>query len=152
MKIEKSIVIDAPVEKVFAYFVDPAHAPEYMVGADEVKDIRRLPDGRYTYTIVSKILGFHVDMKDEQFEVIPNEQIVVKMEGAGMDSIMTESVEILGGGKTRASLVAETTFHGGPLAKFGESFLATYMDHGVEMSMEAAKAHIEMGAPVVTPR
>ncbi len=151
IKTEKSIVVDAPIEKVFAYIVDPARIPEYMTGTDKVKDIQRLPDGRYTYTAVSKFLGIHIDFEDEQVEVVPNERIVEKMHGAGMDGTVTERLERLEGGKTRVNIVGETTIHAGPLEKFGESFFSKYFDHGVEMAMEAAKAHIEVGAPVVAP-
>lgn len=151
IKTEKSGVIDAPVEQVFAYVSDPTHEPEYMTGTDEVKDIQRLPDGRYTHTNVSKFLGLHMDFKNEQTEVIPNERIVEKMEGAGMDGTVTFRFEPLAGDKTRVSVVGETTLHAGPLAKFGEAFLAKYFDHGVEMSVEAAKAHIEAGTTAPTP-
>lgn len=147
IKIEKSIVVDAPVEKVFAYVVDPARSPEYQPGTDEVKDIQRLPDGRYTYKAVSKFLGLHVDYEDEQVEVVPNERIVEKFHGTGMDGISTQRFERLEGNKTRVSLVGETTIHAGPLAKFGESFFSKYFDHGIEMAMEAAKAHLEMEVP-----
>lgn len=145
MRIEKSIVTDVPVERVFAYVVDPAHQPEYMTGTDDVKDIQRLPDGRYTYTNVSKFLGLHVDSKCEQVEVVPNERIVEKSQGGGMDGTSTERFERLPDGKTRVTVVGETTLHAGPFAKFGEAFLTRYMGHSVEMAMEAAKAHIETG-------
>lgn len=148
---EKSIVVDAPVEKVFAYINDPARSPEYMPGANEVKDIQRLPDGRYTYTIVSKFLGLHIESKDEQVEVIPNERIVEKSHGGGIDSSMAMQFERQEGDKTRVHMVSETTIHAGPLEKFGESFFAKYFDHGEEMAMEAAKAHIEAGTPAATP-
>lgn len=143
IKMEKSIVIDAPVERVFAYLYDPANEPEYMTGVNEVKDIQRLPDGRYTYKEVSKFLGVPVDFKCEYTEVIPNERIGEKTHGPGMDGLMSMRFERLESGKTRVSLVGETSLHGGPLAKFGESFLAKYFDHGTEMAMDAAKAHIE---------
>ncbi len=149
IKMEKSIEVDAPVEQVFAYVADPAHYPEYMPYSGEVKDIQHLPDGRYTYTAVGKFLGMHVDSKAEQIEVIPNERIVEKSHGGGMDDITTMRFERLEGGKTRVSMVSETTLHGAaPLAKFGEAFLEKYFDHGMEMGMEAAKAHIEAAARV----
>ena len=151
IKIEKSIVIDAPVETVFAYISDPAHDPEYMQGTDEVKDIQRQPDGRYTYTLTGKFLGLHMDSKWEQVEVIPNERIVEKMHGGGMDTTMTERLERLEDGKTRVSLVSETILHAGPFAKFGEAFFAKYFEHGHEMGMEGAKAQIEAGTRVGTP-
>lgn len=151
IKIQKSIVTDAPVEQVFAYLYDPAHQPEYMTGTEEVKNIQRLPDGRYTYTNVSKFLGLHVDFACEQTEVVPNERIVETMHGAGMDGTVTEHLESLEDGKTRVSIDGETTIHAGPLAKLGETFFAKYFDHGVEMAMEAAKAHIEGHIPVEIP-
>lgn len=151
IKTEKSIVIDAPVEQVFAYLSNPERELEYSPGIDEVKDIQRLPDGRYTYTASGKFLGLHFDFKAEQVEVVPNERIVEKSHGAGMDDTSTELFERLEGGKTRVSFTSETTLHAGPLAKFGESFFAKYFDHGTEMGMEAAKAHIETGTPAATP-
>lgn len=150
--IEKSIVVDAPVEQVFAYIVDPTHMPEYTPGGGDVKDIRRLPDGRYTYTEVSKFLGLHSETKCEQVEVVPNERIVEKEKGGGMDSTMALGFERLPDGKTHVSLVSETSLHAGPFAKFGEAFLAKYFDHGMEMAMEGAKAHIELSIPAGASR
>ncbi len=152
IKTEKTIVIDAPVDQVFAYAIDPALTPEYMTGVDEVKDIQRLPDGRYTYTLVSKFLGLHADFKCEQVEVIPNERLVEKMHGAGLDANTFARLERLEGGKTRINYTAESTLHAGPLAKFGETFLAKYFDHGIEMAMHALKAHVEAKALAATPR
>ena len=149
IKMEKSVEVDAPVEQVFAYLVDPKHTPEYTPGMYEVKDIHRLPDGHSTYTGVARLLGLPVEFKAEQVEVIPNERIVEKSHGAGMDAITTERFERLEGGKTRVSLSSETTLHGaGPLGKFGESVLEKYFDHGTEMGIAAAKAHIEASAHV----
>ncbi len=62
--IEKTIEIEAPVEQVFGYTSDPAHTPEYMPSAYKVKDLQRLPDGRYTYTLVNKLLGGHRQLQD----------------------------------------------------------------------------------------
>lgn len=143
LRFEKSVEIDAPVEQVFAYLLDPTHAPEYMTGSSEVKDIQRLPDGRYTYTEVDKFLGLHLESRCEQTEVIPNERIVEKDQSAGMDGIVTQRFERLADGKTRVSIASEGTLHAGPLTKFGEAFLTRYMDHSITMAMEAAKAHIE---------
>ena len=152
LRFEKSIVVDAPVEQVFAYLVDPIHYPEFTPNTVEVTDIQRLPDGRHTYTHVGKFLGLHVDSKAEQSEVIPNERIVEKSWGGGMDSTMIMGFERLPDGKTRVRIVNETSLHAGPLAKFGESVLAKYFDHGMEMAMEAAKAHVEARIPTGAAR
>jgi uncharacterized protein YndB with AHSA1/START domain len=152
LRFEKSIEVDAPVEQVFAYLLDPAHLPEYMTGGGVVKDIQRLPDGRYTHTEVSKFLGIHSESKCEQVEVVPNERIVERDQGDGMDGTMTLRFERLPEGRTRVSVYDETSLHGGPFAKFGEAFFAKYFNHGMEMAMEAAKAHIEAGTPTAATR
>lgn len=151
-KTEKSFVIDAPVERVFAYILDPAHVPDYEPGTDEVKDIHRLPDGRYTYTAVTRFLGLHVDFTGEQVEVIPNERIVEKGDSSVMDFVLTFRFKRLEGGKTQVSFVSENTLHGGTLARFGEAFFAKYLDNGTEMAIQAAKARIEAQSTAATPR
>ncbi len=152
IKSEKSIVFDAPVEAVFAYLIDPAHMPEYEPSLHEVKDIQSLPNGGFTYTAVVRALGLHVEFKCEQTEVIPNERIVETMHGAGMDGVTTHRFEALEGGKTRLSIVSETTLNAGPLAKFGEAFFEKYFDHDDEMALQAAKAQIEAKTPAATSR
>ncbi len=145
--LETSSEVNAPVEAVFAYVVDPAHQPEWDPGVDAVKAIQRLPDGRYADTSVSKLLGLPLDLKEEQVEVIPNERIVLATQSTGLGATSTFRFEPQAGGKTRMSFVSEITMHGpGPLARFGESVLAKYMDHGIAMGMTAVKAHIEAEA------
>ena len=141
--VDKSIDVDASIEQVFAYLADPTFAPEYMTGSSEVKDIQRLPDGRYTYTEVDKFLGVSMDSRCEQTEVVPNERIVEKWSGTGMDGVVTERLEALEGGKTRVTLHGESSLHAGLLAKLGGPFMERYMNHSVDLAMQAAKAHIE---------
>lgn len=151
IKQEKSIVIDAPVEQVFAYFMDPANAMETETGADEVKDVQQLPNGGHRYTEVYKFLGLRTEMTSEDIEVVPNERVISTFESSLLDGTSTQRFERLEGSKTRVSCVGEATFPGGPLAKLGEPFLEKYFSHSMEMSLEAAKAHIEANALATTP-
>lgn len=152
-KLEKSVEIVAPVEVVFAYIVDPAHHPEWDRAVDEVKDIQRRPDGRSSYTTVKRLLGLHIDFTEEQAEVIHNERLVLTTHAAGMDATTTFRFERLEGSKTNVSLLSELTLHGpGPLARFSESVVAKYVDHGFEMGLMAVKAHIEAETRTAAPR
>lgn len=152
LKVEKSIVINAPVEEVYAFANDPARLPEYSVGTDEVKDVQRLPNGGYRYTTVDKFVGVRSETVNEDIEVVPNERTVTKMHSALLDATSDTRFERLEGGKTRVSVVGELTFPGGPLARLGETFIGKYCDHGMEMTLEAAKAHIEAAIPTVASR
>lgn len=147
LRFEKSAVIDAPVEKVFAYVTDLKHLPEFWEGIDEVKDIRQLPNGDMTMTGVGHMLGMRIEATGEAVEVVPNQRIVVKVHSAGYDGIVTLQFERLEGNKTRARGVGEYTFtRGGPLAKLSEPFLTRYIDHAGEMTVAALEAQIEAGA------
>ncbi len=152
LRFEKSVVIEAPVEDVFAYIVNPTTAPEYFAGVDAVKDVQRLPDGRYTFTFVTRYLGLQADLKTEQIEVIPNQRLVAKGHSALMDITMTLQFEKLESRKALWRAYAECSFPGGPLAKFGEPFLAKYLDHVADMTVEAGKARIEAGVPTGATR
>lgn len=144
IKVEKSIEIDAPAEAVFAYLIDPARMPEYFIGIDEVKDIQRLPDDRYTYTVVSKILGMRLESKSEHLEVVPNERLVEKTQSALAEFTQFLRFERLETGKTRVSVDGEYTLRGaGPLAMYGEPYFARYIERGTETIMQALKARFE---------
>lgn len=140
IRIEKIGVLDAPVEKVFAYLIDPAKVTEYQ----------RLPNGGYKYTMLGKMAGLPYEMTSEDIEVVSNERVVWKFEGTGMDGVSTVRLERLEGSKTRASIVGESILHAGPLAKLGETFFAKYFDHGMEMAIATAKARLEAEQPAAT--
>jgi hypothetical protein len=46
---ERSIVMYAPVEKVFGYTAVPANLPEFWSSLIEVKDIQPLPNGGHRF-------------------------------------------------------------------------------------------------------
>ncbi len=145
MKTELSIVIDAPVEVVCGYLVNPAHMQEY-IGADEVevKGIQRLPNGGYRYVATEPLLlGLHTSTALEGVEVVPNERTVTKAHSALVDGSVSWRFERLAGGKTRVNIVEEYKVHGGPLGKLGEAFFARSFKEGVARHLQTAKARIE---------
>ena len=48
-KIEKTITINAPVEKVFGYVSEPTNLPEIWPSLVEVTDVQPLPNGGKSY-------------------------------------------------------------------------------------------------------
>ncbi len=145
---EKSVVIDAPVDKVFAYVTDLEHLPEFWEGIDEVKDIHQLPNGDLAMTGVGHMLGLRIEATGEAVEFEPNKRVVVKVHSGSLyDGTVTLDFEGLEDEETRIHGTGEYTFtSGGPLAKLGEPFLAKYVDHAGEMTVAAAKARIEAEA------
>jgi uncharacterized protein YndB with AHSA1/START domain len=139
LKTEHSVVIDAPVEEVFAYATDPEHVPEYYTDVSEVKDLRRLPNGGYAGTFVP------LDLPVETIEFVPNERIVLRGNWCGpMDDVtITTTFDRLDSDRTRVTSHEEHTFHGGFFARIGEKSTSKYLDHAAEMTMAALKTRIE---------
>jgi uncharacterized protein YndB with AHSA1/START domain len=132
LTIEKSLVIDAPVETVFAYIADPKHLPEYFRGVERVSKVRRLSNQGYSFEFVDKIIGERFVATGECTEFVPNERIVAHLQGAPEDETLTTTFERLSSGATRVTFVEEYTVHGEFLGELGEAFLAEYLHHASE--------------------
>lgn len=152
IRTEKRIVINAPVEDVFAYAADPNHAPAYFTGVLEVSDVRRLPNGGYAFKSVNKFAGLHAEMLCEHTEFVPNARIVSRATGKFADLTVNATFQPQEGAKTQVTCIEEYTIHGGFLGKLGEPFLARYADHAAEMTQETLKARIEAGVPAAMTR
>lgn len=148
LKIEKSVTIDAPVEDVYAYAIDPEHLPEYFVSILAVKDVKRLPAGEYTFTYTAQTFGVPAEGKGECVGHVPNERAILKLHMPGVDMTIPTTFERVPGGKTRVIGTAEYTFQAGGFAsKFDEAFLMKYLDLAGELSMYTLKGRIELGIP-----
>ncbi len=140
---EKSLVIDAPVEAVFAYTADPTHLPEYFRGVERVSKVESLPNQRYSFEFVDKIVGERFVATGECTELVPNERLVVQLHAEPEDETLTTTFERLNSGSTRMTCVEQYTIHGGFIGELGEAFLADYLHHAGEMTNAALKARIE---------
>ena len=80
-EIKRSISINAPVEKVFAFIEDPVNFPEVWPSMVEVKDVEELPTGGRKYNWVYKMLGVRLEGTTETTEYVANQRIVSKSAG-----------------------------------------------------------------------
>lgn len=151
-KIEGSIVIDAPVEEVFAYANDPKNLPDYWVGVTEVKDIKRLPNGGNSFKVVQKFAGMRVEGTSEAVEYIPNERVVVKSHTPSGEVTIIAKYERVEGGKTRLNGTQEYPIPTPILGKMSESFYQQLYGHAAELTLEALKARLEMTVPAGATR
>jgi uncharacterized protein YndB with AHSA1/START domain len=79
---EASIIIHAPVEKVFAYLEDPMSNPEWLPGMIAVKDIVTTEDRiGSSFKWLYKMAGIQFEGKSTTLEFEPGQRLVVKSEG-----------------------------------------------------------------------
>ena len=139
-KIQRSIIINAPPEKVFAYLQDQMNLPEWLPGMIEVRNITGSDVGRrfeWTY----KMLGIHFNGESEVTEVIQNERFVLKSK-AGIESIWVYTYEPHEGG-TKLSLDLDYKVPVPALGKLAEKLVLKTNEREAELAMENIKTIVE---------
>ena len=139
-KIQRSIIINAPPEKVFAYLQDPMNVPEWLPGMIEVRNITGSDVGqRYEWTY--KMLGIHFNGESEVTEIIQNERFVLKSK-AGIESIWVYTYEPHEGG-TKLSLDLDYKVPVPVLGKLAEKLVLKTNEREAELAMENIKTIVE---------
>jgi uncharacterized protein YndB with AHSA1/START domain len=72
-KLERSIMINAPIDKVFSYLTKPENRTEWLPGAIDVRNVTGQGLGqRWGY--IYKIAGRHLKGEIEVIDYIPNQR------------------------------------------------------------------------------
>jgi uncharacterized membrane protein len=140
-KIEKSISINAPVEKVFEFMSKPENLPEIWPSLQEVRNVQSLPNGSYCYDWTYKMAGVRFDGKAEWTEFVKNQRIVDKNE-SGIPSTFIWTYRAEDGG-TRVSVSVDYTIPGAVLGKLAEPIIHKMNEHEAETVLANLKARME---------
>ena len=139
--LEKSIIINAPVEKIFEYATDQTHMPEIWPSMVNVEVLEKLPNGgtksRYTY----KMAGMRFDGINTDTEFIPNQRTVSKTEG-GIDSEVIWEYEPEGDA-TRLTIKTTYTIPIPLIGKLAEPFIVKQNENEAEIILANLKARME---------
>jgi uncharacterized membrane protein len=140
--IEKSIVIDAPVERVFAYYSEPENQPEVWPSMLEVTDVQRAEDGRpTTFRWVYKMAGMRFVGTSVVTDYEKNRRYVTESKG-GIEA----TIETIFENQNGKTLVREHVQYRVPvplLGKVAERFLAKSNEHEVETIHKNLKVRME---------
>ena len=139
-KVEKSITINAPVEKVFAYIEDPMNQLEYLPSIVEVKDVTGQGVGAH-YRWAYKMTGLRFEGETTMTEYVSNERIVVQTKG-GIASTWSWTFTS-GDGGTEVSLTVEYTIPVPVLGKLGEALVLKQNEREAGTALANIKAKLE---------
>ena len=89
--LKKSILINAPADRVFAYVTEPTTMPDWFPGGVEVRNVVGIGEGQQ-YEWTHKYVGVLLRGQTTVVEHVPNERAVHQSIGT-IDSIWTFSVE-----------------------------------------------------------
>jgi uncharacterized membrane protein len=141
-KLEQSITIQAPVDRVFAYISEPVNQVEIWPSMVEVTDVKRLPDGGYTHSWVYKMAGVRLKGSTRTVEFVPNQRFVEETKG-GIDSIFTRTFEPEDGG-TRLTVVTEYKVPIPVLGRMAEAIVVKMNEREGELVLVNLKARMEV--------
>ena len=137
-----SVVVHAPVEKVYEFLDDPRHLPEFWPSLIEVRDVRSLPNGGHANRWTYKMAGMRLEGTSEDVEHVANERIVRKTKG-GVDSTQTWMVEPEGE-DTKVSFRVDYTVPVPVLGKLAEAAIVKVNEHEGDVTMANLKTLIEV--------
>ena len=139
-RIERSITINAPVEKVFTYITDPKNELETVPGITDIRDIKGQGVGqRYSWTY--KMMGISLKGKSEVIEYEPNERYITNSTG-GIISTWIWTVRPKGDG-TQLNLVVEYTIPVPVIGKVGERLVLRQNEREADLAMATLKDRLE---------
>ena len=140
-KLENSISIDAPVEKIFNYISDQTNLPEIWPSLMEITDMKPLPSGGCTNRWTYKMAGIRLSGTSEDVEYVTNERIVSKTKG-GVDSTQTWTLQPEGSG-TKVTFGVEYTMPIPVLGKLAETVITKMNEREGKTILENLKAVME---------
>ena len=139
--VNKSITINAPIEKVFKYSAEPSNLPEIWPSMIEAKDIQPLPNGGNKFRWVYKMAGIRIEGISEDTEFIPNQRSVSKTEGGVESEIIWEYQSE--GEATKVTFSAEYTVPIPLIGKLAEAFIVKLNENEAETLLANLKARME---------
>ncbi|UCF28143.1 MAG: SRPBCC family protein [Chloroflexota bacterium] len=137
--IESTITISAPVEKVFEY-TKPENLPEIWPSLVEVKNIKELANGGYSWDWMYKMAGMNFNGSSEHVEYVENEYTVAK--STGIESTITWKYESVSGG-TKMTSLTEYKIPVPLLGKVAEAFIVKMNENESETILANLKARLE---------
>ena len=139
-KVEQSIIINAPVEKVFSYVCDPMNQLEWLPSMTDVRDITGEGVGQkfgWTY----KMMGISFKGETEVVESVANQRRIIKSTG-GIQSTWTWTFKSENG-KTVVNLAVEYTIPVPVLGKVAEQLVLRQNEREAALSMTNIKERLE---------
>ena len=139
-KVARSIIINAPVEKVFSYISDPKNELEFVPSITDIRDITGQGVGqRYGWTY--KMMGISFKGEDEVMEYTPNERYVHRSSG-GVVSTWTWTFKSEAG-RTQVNLVIDYNIPVPVLGKVGERLVLRGSEREADFAIANLKDILE---------
>jgi uncharacterized membrane protein len=140
-KIEKSIVIDAPVEKVFTFMAEPNNLLEIWPSLLEIRNVEPLPNGGYCYDWTYKMAGLRFEGRAEWIEFVKDQRVVDRNQG-GIPSTFVWTYQPEGAG-TRVTMRVDYSIPGAAVGRLAEPIIQKMNEHEAGTILANLKTRME---------
>ena len=148
LRVEASVVINRPVEEVFAFVTTPENDPQWRSGMLESKQTSEGPKGvGTTEQGVVQLLGRRIEWTAEATEYEPNKKVKDKVAAGPMSAEQSQTFEPVEGG-TRFTLVLEGETGG--FFRLAEPIVIRILQRDLEADVANLKDILEAEAEVGT--
>ena len=138
----KSILINAPAEKIFDYIAVPANLLEIWPSMVDASDVQILPNGGSKFKWTYKMAGMRLEGISEDIEYIPPRKTVSKTTG-GVDGTVTWLIEPVSNG-CKVTIADEYIVPLPVIGKLAESVIVKLNEHEAEVLLANLKTRMEM--------
>jgi len=137
----ESIVVDAPVEDVFAFMDDPENHLTVTPSLADVRNVERLDDGGKRLDHTFRMAGISLDGELEEIERATDDRILFAMRGqlSGEIELTFEPVD----GGTRLTYTGRYDLPGQVLGRVARPFVRRYNERELSTTLANVKTHIE---------
>jgi len=139
-KIRKSIIINAPIDKVFDYVSDSRNLPEIWPSLQEIRNFKRLRDGKITDSWTYKMAGIRLKGTTTT-QYVENVEVISRTKG-GVKSIQIWTFKPVDGG-TKVTVDVEYTIPIPILGKLAEKIVVMMNEHEGDVVMANLKSRME---------
>ena len=140
--LSKSILINAPAEKIFAYVADPLSLMEVWPSMVDAQDIQTLPNGGNKFKWTYKMAGVRLQGISEDIEFLPPRKMVSKTTG-GIEGTITWLIEPTPAG-TKVTGIDEYIVPLPVIGKLAEAVIVKLNEHEAEVVLANLKTRMEM--------
>ena len=142
-KVETSVTINAPIEKVFHAIIEPELAPQWSSGISEVTNIKGDPEEKgSSFDMTYHVLGMKFTQHMVTSEIAKPRKVIYLMEG-GFPGTFEFTIEPQGQ-VTKVDIRIDYSVPGGILGKIANQVLLERMNRkNIESSAEGLKIFCE---------
>jgi len=146
-KIDKTIIIHAPVEKVFKFMADPYNLQEIWPAMVEIRDVTENPIGGMNFGWTYKMAGMKFDGASVITEFIPNKRSITHSTKGIESTFCWEYEEVAEG--TRLHLEVEYKVPIPLIGKLAEAIILKQNEHEAHNTLHNLKDRMEIQVPIV---